>query len=64
MLESTIRMSKPTGEKKTKKGTGSQQMFDVTKNCLQTENQCKIHIKEYTIMMYLTNQIPSFNNNK
>ncbi len=25
---------------------------------------CAIHIKEYTIMMYLTNQIPSFNNNE
>lgn len=22
---------------------------------------CAIHMKEYTIMMYLTNQIPSFN---
>ena len=42
-------MSKPTGEKKTKKGTGSQQMFDVTKNCLQTENQCKIPKNGYLI---------------
>ena len=25
---------------------------------------CAIHMKEYTIMMYLTNQIPSFNNNE
>jgi len=23
---------------------------------------CAIHMKEYTIMMYLTNQIPWFNN--